>query len=215
MGRAALPRALRRSLGLQSLRPLPTLRAAAAGNPGLDARPDPRRWLGRRRARSSREQRAGTAPGLAKLAGQDQRGPTGTVCECGWMGVVSVHRCVCAWHRVGVTARGRWDVWVHLSQCWCVHDCQPVRVDTVSACFPGVCLCISRYMCGCLCIWLWRLQPNPGQFQSLPWSKSWGLADGPGGGSRGEEAWAAGGGEECVCALSGKRWIEGENQERR
>lgn len=53
MGRAALPRALRRSPGLQSLRPLPTLRAAAAGNPGLDARPDPRPRLGRRRARSS------------------------------------------------------------------------------------------------------------------------------------------------------------------
>lgn len=38
------------SSGLQSPcgapRPLPTLRAAAAGNPGLDARPDPRPWLG-------------------------------------------------------------------------------------------------------------------------------------------------------------------------
>lgn len=119
--------------------------------------------------------------------GRIKEAPTGTVCECGWVGVVSVYRCVCAWHRVGVTARGRWDVWVHLSQRWCVHDCQPVRVDTVSACFPGVCLCISQYMCGCLCFWLWRLQPNPGQFQSFPWSKSWGPADGPGGGSRGKK----------------------------
>lgn len=62
--------------------------------------------------------------------------------ECGWVGVLSVCRCVCAWHRVGVTARGRWGVWGHPSLCWCVQDCQPVRVDSVCL-FPW---CVSLYL---------------------------------------------------------------------
>lgn len=74
---------------------------------------------------------------------------------------------------------------------------------------------LSVYAWVCVCIWLWRLQPKPRQSQSFMWSKSWGPVDGPGGESlgqkkRGRRGW----GEESVCALSGKKWMEGENREK-
>lgn len=43
--------------------------------------------------------RVGQGLGLAKLAGQDQRGQSGTMCD--WMGAVSVPVCM------------------HLARCWC------------------------------------------------------------------------------------------------
>lgn len=230
-GRAALPRAPRRSPGLQSPRGGPAASAdtwgRSCGEPGAGraSRPAPLEGPSAgsgqplRAAHSSGGQGAGTARGLPKLAGQDQRGPTGTLCECGWVGVVSVCRCVCAPGTVLVSLREGVGVCEAIRACVgaCTTVCQPVRVDTVSACSPGVCLCISRCMCGCVFIWLWPPQPHPGQSQSFPWSKSWGPADGPGGGSRGEKrgrrrGWVGG---ECVRALSGKRWMEGESRKGR
>lgn len=114
------------------------------------------------------------------MVAQDRRGPTGTVRECGWVGVVSVCFCVCAGGTVLVSLREGVGVCGAIGAC--VGACtiyQPVRVDTVSVCFPGVCLCISECMCGCVCIWLWRRQPKAGQSQSFfflgagRWSGQW------------------------------------------
>lgn len=103
---------------------------------------------------------------------------------------------------------------VHLSLCWCVHDCQPVRVDIVSACFPGVFVYLSVYVW----VFVYLVVATAAQSWTVP---EFPVVQVLGAGRRsrwwepGEEAWAVGGGEECVCALSGKRWMEEENRERR
>ena len=106
--------------------------------------------------RCSSEQRgqgAGRARGLAKLVAQDRRGPTGTVRECGWVGVVSVCFCVCARGTVLVSLRGGVGVCGAIGAS--VDACtiyQPVRVDSVCL-FPWcVSVYFSVYVCVCVCI---------------------------------------------------------------
>lgn len=67
----------------------------------------------------------------------------------GW--VLSACQCVCTWHGVGVTVRGRWGVRGHLSLSATVAFCQPVRVDTVLARFP-VCVCVAFCVGVCVCV---------------------------------------------------------------
>lgn len=86
-------------------------------------------------------------------------------------------------------------MWVHLSLCWCVHDCQPVRVDTMSACFP-VCICVS--VCVRACVYLVvATAAQSWTVPEFPAVQVLGQAEGPGWWDPREEVWAA-----CVCVCA-------------
>lgn len=63
------------------------------------------------------------------------------MCDCGW--VLSPCQCVCTWHGVGVTVRGRWGVWGHLSVL--VRLSRSVSLLEWTQCLPvsRVCVCVA------------------------------------------------------------------------